>query len=512
MRRRWIAVALVLAAALAAPAAARAADPGRWTLTGTTSLPIVYYQGVTVDAARNLFFDGVYVGLYRTTPAFTETGRNDDVIPPDVSLRERYNHIGDIAWDRREGGRILLPMECYYPGQANGGNPCLHGSIGVADPGTLEWRYYVKLDPAEIPKAMWNEVSPDGSLLWTSSGNDLLAYRTADISQANAAPAHPPIRSVRRLPGAVPPSGITGATFVGGRLFVAGQDGPTVPGGAIDLATGQRRRESGRRLVGGAEGGRAPALEGGAPHRGGVRGARDRVAEGRHAALADPAVQHGEAAADLRRRPRDPAELPARGGRPGAVGTGRLRFQEAVGAAAAALARDGAAPPRLRGGGALPERLHGQAARAPGWSRARPLDEARAAGRPALGAEARAAHRARPACPARAPRAAAPDPPGDAARAVGPSHAADRAGAAALRWPPTAGSSPPSSPAGRSARSRGGWSRRPCRTTRRRGRGRRSPSTSSAPSPSATSSRGSRSGCRSRSTAGRSSARASAAR
>ena len=192
--------ALVLAAALGLPGSARAADPGRWTVTGTTTLPLVYYQGVTVDPARNFYFDGVFVGLYRTDPALAETGRTDDVIPPDVHLREGYNHIGDIAWDRREGGRILLPLECYVPGGPNGGNPCLHGSIGVAGPGSLQWRYYVKLDPAEIPKAMWNEVSPDGSLLWTSSGDDLLAYRTADISRANAAPGHAPIHSVRRLP------------------------------------------------------------------------------------------------------------------------------------------------------------------------------------------------------------------------------------------------------------------------------------------------------------------------
>jgi hypothetical protein len=266
MRGKWVAALVLAAAALAVPAAARAADPGRWTLTGTTSLPIVYYQGVTVDPARNLFFDGVYVGLYRTNPGFTETGRNDDVIPPDVHLRERYNHIGDIAWDRREGGRVLLPLECYYPGQANNGNPCLNGSIGVADPGTLQWRYYVKLDPAEIPKAMWNEVSPDGSLLWSSSGDDLLAYRTADVSQANAAPAHAPIRSVRRLRGAVPPSGITGATFVGDRMFVAGQGGGPFQVWSIDLATGRRQLEIERQIVGESEGLVTASLKGGTLH------------------------------------------------------------------------------------------------------------------------------------------------------------------------------------------------------------------------------------------------------
>jgi hypothetical protein len=256
--------AIVLAAVLGAPVGAHAADPGRWTLSGTTTLPLVYYQGVTTDAARNLYFDGVYVGLYRTTPAFEETGRNDDVIPPDVHLREGYNHVGDISWDRREGGRILLPLECYVPNGPNGGNPCLHGSIGVAGPGSLHWRYYVKLDPAEIPKAMWNEVSPDGSLLWTSSGDDLLGYRTADISRANAAPDHAAIHSVRRLRGAVPPSGITGATFVGDRMFVAGQGGGPFRVWSIDLATGARRLEIERRIVGESEGLVTASLKGGA--------------------------------------------------------------------------------------------------------------------------------------------------------------------------------------------------------------------------------------------------------
>src|SRR4051794_33133680 len=111
--RRVAALTFVLACLAATPP--RAADPGRWTLTGTTSLPILYYQGATADPARHLYFDGVFVGLYRTDGAFTETGRTDDVIPPDVHLREGYNHIGDISFDRAEGGRILLPLECYVP-------------------------------------------------------------------------------------------------------------------------------------------------------------------------------------------------------------------------------------------------------------------------------------------------------------------------------------------------------------------------------------------------------------
>src|SRR5436190_1101512 len=85
---------------------------------------------------------------------------------------------------------LLLALECF---SLLGGNTCKTGSIAVADPRTLRWRYYVKLDPAFIDKAMWAEASPDGKLLWTSSGSgkDLLAYRMAEITQSNAGPAGP---------------------------------------------------------------------------------------------------------------------------------------------------------------------------------------------------------------------------------------------------------------------------------------------------------------------------------
>src|SRR4051794_22632943 len=226
---------LALAASAALTSGAFAADPGRWTFTGGSTLPLYYYQGVTHDPAGNFYFDGIDFGLYRTDSQLNETARNDDVIPPDVHLREHYNHIGDITWDRQEGGRVLLPLECYYP---PAGNTCNTGSIGVADPTTLRWRYYVKLDPAYIPKAMWAEVSPNGQLIWTSSGNDLLAYRTADVVPANAATGadSPPIHPVQRLPGVVPPSGITGAVFVGGRLFLAGDIDGQLQVRSVDLS------------------------------------------------------------------------------------------------------------------------------------------------------------------------------------------------------------------------------------------------------------------------------------
>src|SRR5215211_4231117 len=211
---RWSALACVAAAA-GAPAVAHGADPGRWTLTGNSTMPLYYYQGVTSDPAGHFYFDGVDFGLYRTDSQLNEQARN-----------------GDVTWDAAEGGRIILPLECYYP---PAGNTCGTGSFGVADPVTLQWRYYVKLDPRYIAKAMWAEVSPDGGLIWTSSGDDLLAYRTNAVKPGHAAPAGPLLKPAVRLRGAVPPTGITGATFHAGRLFVAGQDGDLFQVWSIDL-------------------------------------------------------------------------------------------------------------------------------------------------------------------------------------------------------------------------------------------------------------------------------------
>ena len=143
-------------------------------------------------------------------------------------------------------------MECYDP--ATGTNTCGNGAFGIADPATLAWRFYVKLDPAEIPKAMWAETSPDGKLIWTSSGNDLLAYRTSDVTPAHAAPAAGPIRAARRLAGAVPPSGITGAVFRDGRLLLAGERDGTYQVWAVDTRTGKRRLEVELKLCGESEG------------------------------------------------------------------------------------------------------------------------------------------------------------------------------------------------------------------------------------------------------------------
>jgi hypothetical protein len=197
-RARLIAALVAVWLVAAVAPAAQAQDPGRWLLTGATSVPNTYWQGLTSDPAeQRVFFTGVFEGLWRTTPLLRQTAGEGNAIPPLVRLIEGYNHIGDPTWDPAEGGRVLLPLECFTSGV---GNTCGTGSFGVADPETLGMRYYVKLDPAEIPKAMWAETSPDGELVWTSSGADLLAYRSGDVVPASAAPGAPPIRAAARVP------------------------------------------------------------------------------------------------------------------------------------------------------------------------------------------------------------------------------------------------------------------------------------------------------------------------
>lgn len=263
MRRLLVATALALASAM--PGTAAAADPGRWSLTGTSRVPLAYYQGVT-ETPSGFAFSG-HVSLFRTDRELGEQARNLDVIPPDVHLREGYNHIGDLTYDGHEGGRLLLPLECYYPGTPNGGNTCPStvslgtGAIGVADPETLAWRYYVRLAETDIRKAMWAQVSPDGESLWTQDGRDLLRYDLDDIHAGAAA-----VEPVERLAGAVPASGITGAAFLQGRLLVAGQQHDVFQMTSIDLTTGRSRLEIERRIVGESEGVAAVEALGGILH------------------------------------------------------------------------------------------------------------------------------------------------------------------------------------------------------------------------------------------------------
>jgi hypothetical protein len=217
-------VAVVLAVVVWSPAPALAA----WQLTGTTYTSIAYNQGMAFDRTPGVFFfDGVSSttnsGLYRTDGALSLQAARLFVIPPTA---EGYNHAGDLSFDPRTpgpsasadgahlAGRLLLPLECYYP--SNGGNTCGSGAFGVADPSSLQFLYYVNLDRTQIQKAMWDEISPDGRWIWTSSGADLLAYSAAGVNPVVAAHQRAGTAGgiVGKDLGAVLPSpNVTGATF-----------------------------------------------------------------------------------------------------------------------------------------------------------------------------------------------------------------------------------------------------------------------------------------------------------
>jgi hypothetical protein len=252
VRRRAAAAGLVAVLALLGAAPARSAAPNRLRLADARAVSIAYFQGQTHDRAGTRFFDGPVVGLYRTDRALRRRAAVADVIPPAVASAFGFNHVGDIGFAPSLRG-VVLPFECFTPTAPNGGNTCGQGGLGVADPATLTLRYVVALDPGDIAKAMWAEPSPDGRLVWTSSGPDLIAYRTADVSPANAA-AGVRIRPVRRVPGAVPQSGITGAAFLDGRLLVAGQETGPLELWSIDVRTSARRREALLHVAGESEG------------------------------------------------------------------------------------------------------------------------------------------------------------------------------------------------------------------------------------------------------------------
>ena len=186
-----------------------------WRPSAVTTTSIAYNQGITFDPARrDFFFDGVSSGttsgLYRTNSRLVETAANVAAIP---ATREGYNHAGDLSF-YSVGRRVLLPLECYYP--ASGGNTCGVGAFGVADPASLRFRYYVNLGPAQIQKAMWAEIAPDGRWIWTSSGTHLLVYRAADVNPTTAARQRAGALggiTGKDLGSVLPTSGVTGAAF-----------------------------------------------------------------------------------------------------------------------------------------------------------------------------------------------------------------------------------------------------------------------------------------------------------
>jgi hypothetical protein len=200
-----------------------------WNLASTSTASAAYNEGITFDQALgDFFFTGVSStsnsALYRTDARLSLQAANTAVIP---STKQGYNHAGDLSFDP-VARRVLLPLECYYP--SSGGNTCGSGAFGVVDPTSLKFLYYVRLWTGQIQKAMWDEISPDGHWIWTSSGTHLLAYNAADVNQTTADNQLSGVWGgigAKDLGAVLPTSAVTGGAFYidpasgAARLFVA---------------------------------------------------------------------------------------------------------------------------------------------------------------------------------------------------------------------------------------------------------------------------------------------------
>lgn len=214
-------VALALLGVLAgAPLTARAADPGAWVLAGAARAPETATGGIAHDAAGGRFLAGGTTLL-----------RTDGRLRPDLTLRAAipgellgdpgFDRVGDPGWDAA-GGRLVVPLAC----RAGAGATCGSGGLALFAP-NLDWRVGITLDAEAAPGGRWAAPAPDGALVWTAAGTDLLAYRTGDLTQANATLTGGPIRPAVRLPGAGPAGELTGGAFWQGRLYLtAGGPGP----------------------------------------------------------------------------------------------------------------------------------------------------------------------------------------------------------------------------------------------------------------------------------------------
>ena len=200
MPRCVIAVGLALAA-LCAPA--QAADPGRWAFTGTSSMPLYYYQGSPPTPRAAVLRRGQHRPLpHRLAAPRAGAQRRRD--PAD-----RDGHRGLQPHRRHQLGRGRARadhpagLECYYP---PAGNTCGTGSFGVADPETLPGAT-TSTSTRPSSRRPCGPSFTDGRTIWTSSGDDLLGYRAKDVKPSHAAPGGPLLKPSMRLSGAVPPTG-----------------------------------------------------------------------------------------------------------------------------------------------------------------------------------------------------------------------------------------------------------------------------------------------------------------
>ena len=107
--RAGLGVGLACAAAALIPTPAAAGDPGRWDLVDRSTIPLVYFQGVTSAPDGDLFFDGINTGLYRSNSQLAQEARIANVIPSPVGTAQAPRAVRTPARPARSASPIPTP-------------------------------------------------------------------------------------------------------------------------------------------------------------------------------------------------------------------------------------------------------------------------------------------------------------------------------------------------------------------------------------------------------------------
>lgn len=208
-------LATLLAACIALSAAPAATASGPWVLTGASPAPAGAGTGLAQDEAGARYLAGEHT-LLRTDARLRPGLVLSSAIPGGLAVTPGFARLGDPGWDPARGV-LVVPLACHAAAAG-----CGRGGLSVYGR-DLALDVAVVLDPADGPPAEWAAPSPDGALVWTSAGSDLVAYRSADLLPVNSSGRGVLVSAAARLPDAAPSGTVTGGVFWEGRLYMSSQ-------------------------------------------------------------------------------------------------------------------------------------------------------------------------------------------------------------------------------------------------------------------------------------------------
>ena len=216
--RRPVRIAGVILSLLVA-AAPDAAAADLWTETGRSLTSVNYWQGITfAPASGAFFFDGPATGLWRTDAALRRTAGRSSGIPSSVTSAEGWNHLGDLSFDAAGGGRLLVPLECYSP--SPGPEHLQDRRVRrrrSRDPGMALLR---QARPPRSPRRCGSRSRPTAAGRGPRPAPTSSPTTPADLRR-DAGPAGAPLIASKRIAGVLRAPGVSGAAFLGDRLYLA---------------------------------------------------------------------------------------------------------------------------------------------------------------------------------------------------------------------------------------------------------------------------------------------------